>query len=95
MNKSEFMKHEAEDVMELLTNLKAHRDALTEELKQQPDDDTLRDALEDVEEGIEALEPVMADYARDGVDAEELAKYAEMLTDWHEKEQEIAELLKK
>lgn len=95
MNKNQFVKHELEDVQLLLGNLQKHRDAIEEELKQQPDDDTLRGALEDCEEGIEALEPVMADYQRDGVDDEELIKYAEMLADWHEKEKEVAALLEK
>ena len=95
MNKQQFEKHEQEDVRQLIADLTGQRDAIEEELKQQPDDDALRDALEDCEEGLEALAPVLLDYERAGVDSEELVKYAEMLSDWHEKSGEIAELLKK
>jgi hypothetical protein len=89
------LKHEKEDVAELLANLKKHADTIDERLTQEPSDDKLQDFLEDAQEGIDALEPILADFEAEGVDPEELVKYAEDLEAWQEKETEIAEYLNK
>lgn len=76
-----------EEVKELSDRFAAHRDAIEERLKQEPADDEMRDALEDCEEAIETLEPLLA------VDDEDLAKYEETLSELIEKEGSLAERL--
>ena len=78
-----------EDVKELSDRFEAHRAALEEELKQEPADDEKRDALEDAEEALESLEPLLA------VDDEDLVKYGETLDALTESEERMAELLEK
>jgi hypothetical protein len=94
-NKKSFVAREAGEVRETLQNLKKHADTIEERLVKEPEDDRLQDFLEDAQEGIEALEPILADFEADGVDPEELVKYAEDLEEWQEKETEIAEYLNK
>ena len=94
-NKRSFVARETGEVRETLQNLKKHADAIEERLVKEPDDDKLQDFLEDAEEGVEALEPILADFEAEGVDPEELVKYAEDLEEWQEKEAEIAEYLNK
>jgi len=44
------------EVDELLSRLNSHRESIDERLLQEPEDDELRDMLEDVEEAISLLE---------------------------------------
>jgi len=88
--KEAFVKRQHDEVRATLEALKGHRDTATERLKQEPDDDELRDLVVDTEEGIGILEPVLADFEREGVDPEELVKYAQVIQDWQEREAEIA-----
>jgi hypothetical protein len=73
-----------EEVKELSDRFSAHRDAIEERLKQEPSDDDMRDALEEVEEILETLTPIL------GVDDEDLDKYADSLADLTEKESAMA-----
>lgn len=92
--RSEFVERQMDEVKETFEALKRHRDAIEEELKTAPEGDELRDILEDVEEGIVALEPIMADFQNQAVDSEELIKYAQTIEDWQAREKEISEQLK-
>ena len=95
MNKNDFVEQQMNEVKATLEALKQHHATATEELKQEPEDDAMRDVLEDCEEGITALEPVLADFSREGVDPEELVKYAATIEEWQEAEAEIAKQLEK
>ncbi len=92
--KAEFMESERSRLSELIERLKGHRYAIEERLKQQPEDDEIRDLLEDAEEGIEALEPILAESQKDSVDPDAMVQYAKTIEEWEEKEAEIAERLK-
>jgi len=78
-----------EEVKELSDRFEAHRDAIEERLKQEPADDEMRDALEDVEEILEALAPLLT------VDDEDLVKYEDQLADMTEKETALAARLER
>lgn len=94
MNKAEFVKRQQDEVRETLESLKKHAGVIDERLIKEPDDDQLQDYQEDVAEGIEALTPILADFEAQGVDPDELVKYAEEIEEWQDKEAEIAEYLK-
>ena len=72
------------DVKELYDRFGGHRDAIEERLKQEPGDDVMRDALEDAEEAIDALEPLLA------VDDENLQRYEAQLDELIEEEQQLS-----
>jgi hypothetical protein len=72
------------DVKELFDRFGIHRDAIEERLKQDPADDAMRDALEDAEEAIEELQPLL------GVDDDDLDKYDSQITELTDEEQELA-----
>lgn len=76
-----------EEIKELSERFEAHRDAFEEALKQEPADDEKRDALQDAEEAIETIAPML------GADDEDLVKYEDTLAELAEKEQRLAELL--
>ncbi len=76
-----------EEIKELSDRFEAHRSALEERLKQEPADDEMRDALQDVEEAIETLEPLL------GVDDEDLGKYEDAVSELTSKESALAERL--
>lgn len=78
-----------EEVKELSDRFEAHRDAIEERLKQEPADDEMRDALEDVEEILESLAPLLT------VDDEDLVKYEDQLADMTEKETALAARLER
>ena len=94
MNRDEFVEKQRQDVAETLQKMKEHRDALEERTQLEPDDDRMRDFLEDAQEGVEALEAIAAEFA-DAKDAEDLVKHAEAIEDWIRKENEIAQALEK
>lgn len=78
-----------EEVKELSDRFQAHRDAIEERLKQEPADDEMRDRLEEVEETLESLEPML------GVDDEDLVKYEDTLAEMAAKEAALAERLER
>lgn len=78
-----------EEIKELSDRYAAHRDAIEERLKQEPSDDEMRDLLEDAEEAIETLAPLL------GVDDEDLGKYEDSLAELAEKERSLAERLER
>ncbi len=78
-----------EEVKELSDRFEAHLIAIEERLKQEPSDDEMRDALEDVEETIETLSPMLT------VDDEDLGKYEDTLAELAAKEEALAERLQK
>lgn len=78
-----------EEIKELSDRFAAHRDAIEERLKQEPADDEMRDALEDVEEAIETLEPLL------GVEDEDIPKYDDVLSELAEKETALAARLER
>lgn len=78
-----------EEVKELSDRFEAHRDAIEERLKQEPADDEMRDALEDVEEILESLAPLLT------VDDEDLVKYEDQIADMTEKETALAARLER
>ncbi len=78
-----------EEVKELADRFASHRDAFEEALKQEPSDDEKRDALEDAEEAIESLTPIL------GVDDEDLSKYEDSLDELREAEEKMAALREK
>ncbi len=94
-NKNSFVQRQLDEVKTTLVALRKHADMMEERIVQEPEDDKLRDYLEDAEEGIEALEPILADFEREGVDPEELIDYAKTIEEWQEKEKEISEYLAK
>ena len=63
--------------------------AIEERLKQEPADDEMRDALEDVEEVLETLAPLLT------VDDEDLVKYEDTLAELTEKEIALAARLER
>ena len=93
--KNTFVQRQKDELVATLNALRKHAETMEERIIQEPDDDALRDYLEDAEEGIEALEPMLADFEREGVDPEELIGYAQTLEEWQEKEKEIGEYLQK
>ncbi len=78
-----------EEVKELSDRFEAHREAIEERLKQEPADDEMRDTLEEVEETIETLTPMLS------VDDEDLAKYEDQLSEMTAKEEALAERLQR
>lgn len=88
------MERQQGEVRETLERLRTHAQTLEERLGQEPDDDAARDMLEDAENGIEVLEPILADFEKAGVDPEELIAYAQTIEDWQRREGEISEKLK-
>lgn len=76
-----------EEVKELADRFAAHRDAIEDRLKQEPADDEMRDKLEDVEEILETLAPLLE------VDDEDLGKYEDTLADLTERESALAQRL--
>lgn len=78
-----------EEVKELFDRFGVHREALEERLKQEPADDEMRDLLDDVEETLETLTPLLA------VEDEDLDKYEDQLADLTEKESALAARLER
>ncbi len=78
-----------EEVKELSDRFEAHREAIEERLKQEPADDEMRDTLEEVEETIEVLTPMLS------VDDEDLTKYEDQLSEMTAKEEALAERLQR
>ncbi len=78
-----------EEVKELSDRFKAHLAAIEERLAQEPSDDEMRDRLEEVEETIDTLAPLL------GVDDEDLGKYEDTLAELTAKEQALAERLER
>ncbi len=78
-----------EEVKELSDRFQAHLSAIEERLRQEPSDDEMRDALEDVEETIDTLSPMLT------VDDEDLVKYEDTLSELAAKEEALAERLQK
>lgn len=94
-NKNSFVERQMNEVRETLANLKKHVETIEERLIKEPDDDKLQDYLEDAQEGVEALTPILTDFEVQGVDPEELIKYAGDIESWQTKEAEINEHLNK
>jgi len=79
------------EIQELLARFEKGRDALAERLKQEPDDDEARDFLQDAEEAIGTLGPIIEAYERG--DDPELEKYSEILDELAEEETDLAQKL--
>ena len=79
------------EIQELLARFEKGRDALAERLKQEPDDEEARDFLEDAEEAIGTLGPIIEAFERG--DDPELEKYAEILDELAEEETDLAQKL--
>jgi hypothetical protein len=94
-NKDSFVERQKTEVKETLEKLRAHAETLEQNLQHEPDDDLARDMLKDAEDGVEALEPILADFDRRGVDPEELVQYAQTIEEWQRKEADIAAKLDK
>ena len=78
-----------EEVKELSDRFETYRKTFEEDLKQEPGDDEKRDALEDAEEAIETLSPILA------VDDEDLGKYEDSLDELRASAEAMAEMLEK
>jgi hypothetical protein len=76
------------DIKELHDRFASHRDELEERLKQTPSDDAARDMLEDAEEAIEVLEPLLT------AEDDDLDKYDSEIDELIEEEQALALKLK-
>lgn len=82
-----------DDARELAAAFRRHRDAIQEKLKQQPDDDALRDRLEDAAAALEALE-IVAESAAPGVPEKDLEdNFRSLLDELAEEEASIAAAL--
>lgn len=79
------------EIQELLGRFEKGRDALAERLKQEPDDDEARDFLQDAEEAIGTLGPIIEAYERG--DDPEIEKYSEILDELAEEETDLAQKL--
>lgn len=91
--REEFIQRQHKEVKETLEKLHKHQAALIEKLKDDENNDDLKSLLGEAEMGVQALVPVLSDFEADGVDPEELIKYAQTIEDWQIKERELAEKL--
>lgn len=82
-----------EEIRELISSFTRHRDMIQEKLKQQPDDDALRDRLEDAVAALEAL-AIAAEAAAPGVPEKDLEdNFRQLVDDLAEEEAAMAEAL--
>lgn len=89
MNRSDFIKRQHDEVRETLDKLRDHAAAFEEKV-QEGDMEKWQPWLDEAQEGVAALEPVLADFDNAGVDPEELVQYAQVIEDWQMKEAELA-----
>lgn len=82
-----------EEVRELMSSFARHRDAIQEKLKQQPDDDVLRDRLEDATAALEAL-AIAAEATLPGVPEKDLEEnFRSLIDELVEEETSMAQAL--
>lgn len=78
---------EARETLDWLLKIQAD---LTERIGARPDDAKLKEWLGEAELGVRALEPIVADFDREGVDPEELIGYAQTIEDWERRTADLA-----
>lgn len=89
-----FVQRQHDEVRETLERLREHALAFEEKLQEGGESEEWQPLAEAARSGVEALEPVLADFDNAGVDPEELVQYAQVIEEWQAKEAELASKLR-